>query len=77
MEPARRPLLTQLLEKNESFKGLSNVRVFPRRVTPIDKEQMVGRWKIIVKELKQRELPVTGTGDYSGSVERKWLEGKV
>lgn len=70
-------MLTQLLEKNESFKGLSNVRVFPRRVTPIDKEQMVGRWKIIVKELKQRELPVTGTGDYSGSVERKWLEGKV
>ncbi|KAH6617727.1 armadillo-type protein [Chaetomium sp. MPI-SDFR-AT-0129] len=75
--PARRPLLTQLLEKNESFKGLPNVRVFPRRVTPIDKEQMVGRWKIIVKELKQRELPITGTGDYSGSVERKWLEGKA
>jgi hypothetical protein len=51
--------------------------VFPRRVTPIDKEQMVGRWKIIVQELEKRELPLTGTGDYGASVEKKWVEGRA
>lgn len=59
------------------FKGLSNVRVFPRRVTPIDKEKMVGRWKVIVRELEKRELPVIGTGDYGAPIEKRWVEGKV
>jgi hypothetical protein len=59
------------------FKGLSNVRVFPRRVTPIDKEQMVGRWKIIVKELEKRELPITGTAGYGPPIEKRWVEGRV
>lgn len=51
--------------------------MFPRRVTPIDKEKMVGRWKVIVEELNKRELPVTGTGDYGEAVEKKWIEGRV
>jgi hypothetical protein len=38
---------------------------------------MVGRWKIIVKELEKRELPLTGTGDHGAPVEKKWIEGRV
>lgn len=77
LEPPKTLKLAQLVEAKAVFKDLPNVRMFPRRVTPIDKEQMVGRWKIIVKELEKRELPVTGTGDFSASVEKKWVEGRV
>ena len=38
----------------------SNVQIFERRYTPIDKEKEVGRWKVVEKELKRRGLPVTG-----------------
>ncbi|KAL2147554.1 hypothetical protein VTI28DRAFT_8809 [Corynascus sepedonium] len=77
VEPPKPKKLAEFVEKTAAFKDLRNVRVFPRRVTPIDKEQMVGRWKIIVKELEKRELPVTGTGDYGPAIEKRWLEGKV
>ncbi|KAJ4303857.1 hypothetical protein N0V88_001454 [Collariella sp. IMI 366227] len=73
--PPKAKKLAELVEMQGVFDGLSNVRVFPRRVTPIDKEQMVGRWKIIVEELEKRELPVTGTNGYSKTVEKKWIEG--
>jgi hypothetical protein len=42
------------------LKGLRNVKVSKERVTPIHKEQQVGRWKLIQEELKDRGLPVTG-----------------
>ncbi|KAH6842663.1 hypothetical protein B0I37DRAFT_399282 [Chaetomium sp. MPI-CAGE-AT-0009] len=74
--PEKPKKLAELIEDKAVFKGLPNVRVFPRRVTPVDKEQMVGRWKLIVKELEKRELPVTGTGDYGAPIEKKWLEGR-
>ncbi|SPQ26722.1 df878db1-43fb-43c0-9089-fd467e82150e [Thermothielavioides terrestris] len=77
VEPPKPKKLAELVEATGAFKGLPNVRVFPRRVTPIDKEKMVGRWKIIVKELEKRNLPVVGTGDYGKAVEKKWIEGKV
>ncbi|KAL2127119.1 hypothetical protein VTI74DRAFT_11310 [Chaetomium olivicolor] len=77
IEPPKPKKLADLVQSKGVFDGLSNVRVFPRRVTPIDKEQMVGRWKIIVKELEKRELPVTGTGDYGKAVEKRWIEGKA
>jgi hypothetical protein len=77
VEPPKPKKLAELVEATGAFKGLPNVRVFPRRVTPIDKEKMVGRWKIIVKELEERNLPVIGTGDYGKAVEKKWIEGKV
>jgi len=38
-----------------------NVSVYPRRQTLIDREQQVGRWKVIEEELNRRDLPVTGT----------------
>ncbi|GAB1316139.1 Large ribosomal subunit protein mL50 [Madurella fahalii] len=76
-EPPKPKKLAELVQSKEVFKGLSNVRVFPRRVTPIDKEKMAGRWKVIVRELEKRELPVIGTGDYGAPIEKKWIEGKV
>jgi hypothetical protein len=39
---------------------LPNVVLRERRWTPIDREKEVGRWKVIVRELKERGLPVTG-----------------
>jgi hypothetical protein len=77
VEPPKPKKLVELVESKGVFKDLPNVRVFPRRVTPIDKEKMVGRWKIIVKELEKRELPVIGTGDYGEPIEKKWVEGRA
>ncbi|KAK4233502.1 hypothetical protein C8A03DRAFT_47971 [Achaetomium macrosporum] len=77
VEPPKPKKLVELVESKGVFKDLPNVRVFPRRVTPIDKEKMVGRWKIIVKELEKRELPVIGTGDYGEPIEKKWIEGRA
>ncbi|KAK4225737.1 hypothetical protein QBC38DRAFT_420650 [Podospora fimiseda] len=74
--PPKPAKLAELVEKKALFSELPNVKVFPRRVTPIDKEKMVGRWKIIARELQEHGLPLTGTGDYGKSVERKWVEGK-
>ena len=42
--------------------GLPNVRVMGRRETPVDRERVVGRWKVIEEELKRRDLPVLGRG---------------
>jgi len=56
--------------------NLPNVKVYGRRVTPIDKEVWVGRWKVIEEELRKRDLPVTGTGKYGKAKEKAWLMGK-
>lgn len=40
--------------------GLANVVVSGRRVSPVDKEKPVGRWKLIEAELNSRRLPVVG-----------------
>lgn len=56
--------------------NLPNVKVYSRRVTPIDKEVWVGRWKVIEAELKKRGLPVTGLGTYGKAREKDWLMGK-
>jgi len=68
--------LAELVEQTGIMQELPNVQFYPRRVTPIDKEQMVGRWKLIQKELQARELPVTGTGKYTKTVEWKWARGE-
>ncbi|KAF2457753.1 ribosomal subunit 39S-domain-containing protein [Lineolata rhizophorae] len=52
--------LAQHLAQSEELAELPNVRVFGRRVTPIDKEKRIGRWKIIEEELRRLDLPVTG-----------------
>lgn len=73
--PAKK--LAEVIEQKGELVSLPNVTVYTRRVTPIDKEKMVGRWKVIVNELDKRELPIVGTGGYSKESERKWAMGKV
>jgi hypothetical protein len=58
--PPKPRKLVDALKKKEDLLALPNVSVFERRVTPIDKEKSVGRWKIIEQELQKRDLPVTG-----------------
>jgi hypothetical protein len=48
------------LAERSDLVNLPNVMIYNRRITPIDKEKMVGRWKVIEKELNSRGLPITG-----------------
>ena len=74
--PPKPKKLAEQIEQSSILPELPNVKVYPRRVTPVDQEKMVGRWKVIQKELKKRELPVLGTGEHGKYVELKWLGGK-
>jgi hypothetical protein len=58
-KPKPATVFDALVERSDLV-DLPNVKVFNRRITPIDKEKMVGRWKIIEKELNNRGLPLTG-----------------
>lgn len=53
--------LAQVLAVNSQLTTLPNVQLMATRYTPISKEKENGRWKVIVKELKERDLPITGT----------------
>ena len=59
-----------------STEFLPNVKVYDRRITPIDKEKMVGRWKVIERELIERDLPVTGHRHLPEANLRNWVVGK-
>lgn len=72
VRPPKAKKLAEELAIDGALAALPNVSVYGRRVTPIDKHKAVGRWKVIVQELEKRNLPVTGTGGYGKSVERKW-----
>ncbi|EAA31278.2 hypothetical protein NCU05552 [Neurospora crassa OR74A] len=74
--PPKPKKLAEQIEQSSILPELPNVKVYPRRVTPVDKERMVGRWKVIQKELQKRELPVLGTGNHGKYVELKWLGSK-
>lgn len=76
-QPTKTKKLVEELEAKGLLADLPNVTVYPKRVGPVDKEKMVGRWKIIEKELTARGLPVLGTGDYKKAVERRWIMGDV
>ncbi len=52
--------LVEALSQREELMTLPNVAIYEKRITPIDKERSVGRWKVIEQELEQRGLPVTG-----------------
>jgi len=53
--------LAEILRAKEAV-DLPNVELLNWRYTPINKEEEIGRWKVIVRELKARGLPVTGDG---------------
>ena len=59
LKPKPKKLAESLLARPDLM-ALPNVEIFDRRHTPIDKEQEVGRWKVIERELTKRGLPVTG-----------------
>lgn len=52
--------LYKRLKSSKAFVDLPNVALISKRVTPIDKEKAIGRWKLIEEELEERGLPVTG-----------------
>jgi len=52
--------LAERVERDRKFAPLPNVKIHARRISPIDKEKEVGRWKVIERELMERGLPVTG-----------------
>ncbi|KAI9796972.1 MAG: hypothetical protein M1835_002495 [Candelina submexicana] len=60
IKPPKPKKLLDALVENEDLASLPNVKIFDRRITPIDREKSVGRWKVIERELERRELPVTG-----------------
>ncbi|KAL8303371.1 hypothetical protein RB597_005078 [Gaeumannomyces tritici] len=73
--PPKPKKLAEEIESRGELAKLPNVAVYNRRVTPIDKDKMVGRWKVVVQELEKRDLPVTGKGKYGRSVEKSWVRG--
>lgn len=68
--------LRQTIRAETTLNRLPNVKVHGRRITPIDKEKAVGRWKIIEEELLKRGLPVTGSEGLPRHRERIWMTGK-
>jgi len=60
VKPPKARKLVEALSQKEDLMTLPNVSVFAKRVTPIDKQKTIGRWKLIEKELEERGLPVTG-----------------
>lgn len=76
-EPPKAKKLADELKNTGILSDMPNVKVVPRRVTPVDKDKEVGRWKVIEKELKKRGLPVFGTAGYRKAVEKSWISGGV
>ncbi|RFU27593.1 hypothetical protein B7463_g8760, partial [Scytalidium lignicola] len=58
--PPKPRVLAEVLSQKEELLTLPNVNVYSRRITSIDQERALGRWKVIEKELEARGLPVTG-----------------
>ncbi|KAI9799645.1 MAG: hypothetical protein M1833_003960 [Piccolia ochrophora] len=54
--------LADALLNNHRLAALPNVKVFDRRITPVDRHKAVGRWKVIERELENKGLPVLGRG---------------
>lgn len=58
--PAKPRKLVEALTQREDLMTLPNVSVYEKRITPIDKEKRLGRWKLIEEELRERNLPAYG-----------------
>ncbi|KAK0644196.1 hypothetical protein B0T16DRAFT_447920 [Cercophora newfieldiana] len=75
VKPPKAKKLVEDIKAKGDLLELPNVHVYPRRITPVDKQNMVGRWKIIERELQKRGLPVLGTGGYRKTREKIWIRG--
>ncbi|KAK2730745.1 hypothetical protein CKAH01_09368 [Colletotrichum kahawae] len=69
--------IAEAIQQEGSLPALPNVALHERRVTPIDKETALGRWKVITEELEKRKLPVTGHEHLPKPVQKKWILGKA
>ncbi|KAL5606513.1 uncharacterized protein BROUX77_003706 [Berkeleyomyces rouxiae] len=69
--------VNEQIRTSEKLASLPNVKVFSRRITPIDRRIMDGSWKKIEEELRKRKLPVVGHEDLGDFAERKWLNIKA
>lgn len=52
--------LAERIKQDPKLTPLPNIKIHTSRISPIDKEKEVGRWKVIEQELAERGLPVTG-----------------
>ncbi|GKT51144.1 uncharacterized protein ColSpa_11325 [Colletotrichum spaethianum] len=77
VKPPKPTKVAEAVRERGELLELPNVRVHNRRVTPIDKETAVGRWKVITEELEKRGLPVTGHEHLPKPVQRKWIQGRA
>ena len=59
-KPKPEKLSEVLSTKDLAF--LPNVQLSDRRISYIDREKEIGRWKVIKKGLEARGLPVIGDG---------------
>jgi hypothetical protein len=60
VKPPKPRKLVEALSQKEELLNLPNVSIYAKRITPVDKHESVGRWKVIEQELIDRGLPVTG-----------------
>ncbi|KAH7403423.1 ribosomal subunit 39S-domain-containing protein [Cadophora sp. MPI-SDFR-AT-0126] len=58
--PPKPRKLVDALSQKDDLVTLPNVSIYPKRITPIDRERSLGRWKVIEKELEEKGLPITG-----------------
>ena len=73
--PPKKPKLAEILGGMSEFGDLPNVRLHDRKITSIDRENEVGRWKVIKEELERRGLPVSGQDEAPGAREKQWMKG--
>ena len=52
--------IAEALQQSNAVVHLPNVQILNRRYGPIDRDDEIGRWKVIKQELEQRGLPITG-----------------
>lgn len=51
------PKLVEVIREKGELAKLPNVAISPRRVSRIDEDKRLGRWKLISNELNERGLP--------------------
>ncbi len=76
VQPPKPKKLVEELAQKEELISLPNIKLYGRRVTPIDKHIAEGRWKVIEEELKKRELPIVGHTKYGKAIEKQWMMGR-